>query len=96
MTKRITTEQLEAIRKRAEAAKGRGIGTREDLEFRAHAREDISALLAEVERLRNLIASNVSCSVCVNQIDDGWEYDEDYGELVCGECFDNRYGGDTE
>ncbi|MCG7345364.1 hypothetical protein MHZ92_14590 [Sporosarcina sp. ACRSL] len=79
MTERLTTEQLEAIRKRAEAATvgeweyfnprlyshsivksgdidGRSIAkeiSREaDGEFIAHAREDIPALLAEVERLQ--------------------------------------------
>ncbi len=84
MTKRLTTEQLEAIRKRTEAATagpwnfrgqgntliGRGarfgyvlravkvdvdaeidIGL-EDADFIAKSREDIPALLAEVERLR--------------------------------------------
>lgn len=89
MTKRLTTEvltqeQLEAIRKRAEAAfngpwhleeRWSGLtsvvgrypfeidGTfgvadclrNQDAEFIAHAREDIPALLAEVERLQDVI-----------------------------------------
>lgn len=81
MSKRMTAEQLEAIRKRAEKAfngpwhledrwsgltsvVGRypfgdndafSVGDclrKQDAEFIAHSREDIPALLAEVERLR--------------------------------------------
>lgn len=80
MTERLTTEQLEAIRKRAEAATSgpwrynaqygylapvtpqRQIATIAneitrgyDAEFITEAREDIPALLAEVERLRGVI-----------------------------------------
>ena len=67
-----------------------------DQEFIAHAREDIPKLLAEIERLRKIIEWNVSCVVCVNQLGEGWKYDDIYGELICGECFDNRYGGDVD
>lgn len=95
MTKRMTTEQLEAIRKRAEAATGEewtdfdehsggnvvyeydrltegndsiiaDCETAADAEFIANAREDIPALLAEVERLRVALIE-------IADIDD-WDY----------------------
>lgn len=56
MTKRLTTEQLEAIRKRAEAAIGRRSiqAVYPTKAFNVLA-EDIPALLAEVERLQGIV-----------------------------------------
>ena len=53
---RMTTQEIEAIRKRAEAATGGPWNVIEfnegNTEFIVHSREDIPALLAEVARLR--------------------------------------------
>lgn len=68
----------------------------DDADFIANAREDIPKLLAEIERLDNIVAWNVSCVVCVNQLGERWKYDDNYGELICEECYENRYGGDNE
>lgn len=88
MSKRLTTEALEAIRKRAEAAttgpwytahtfdgqwiiKENGdiisgtVSRDDDATFIIHSREDIPALLSEVERLRSYISRiPVNCVFC--------------------------------
>ena len=59
-TERLTQEQLEAIRKRADD-NGKWVKLdymryhEESPEFKKHAREDVKALLAEVERLKGII-----------------------------------------
>lgn len=97
MNKRLTNEQIEAIRKRAEAATEgpwrigkqspnglNNIGTmgglltaqtlnEADAEFIAHAREDVPALLAEIDRLNGLLRELI-CAV--------YEYEPDGTALM--------------
>lgn len=120
MTKRMTTDQLEAIRMRAEKATegnwnytavgggGRNstvasfgkeltmigeIKSISDAEFIAHSREDIPALLAEIERLSGIISWNMSCAECSNQLAEDWRIFR--GSIICAECAE-ELGGDTE
>jgi hypothetical protein len=87
----VTKEQLEAIRKRAEAATAakisewyvddeysnvvvrdawdceliaQGIPKLEDAEFIAHARKDVPALLAEIDRLRGNLRTIEVLTTC--------------------------------
>lgn len=63
-----------------------------DADFIAHAREDIPALLAEVERLRNGIATAIKETSC----DDTWDY---LNRVLDGKeplNLSYRIGGDSE
>ena len=55
----MTPEELDAIRERCEKASSGGheyySTTQDDLQFMAHAREDIPKLLAEIERLKKAL-----------------------------------------
>ncbi|MEK5323319.1 hypothetical protein [Aeribacillus sp. FSL M8-0254] len=65
---------------------------KEDAYFVAHAREDIPRLVAEVERLRDVI-SRCECAFCSDELGDDWRLVS--GLVVCEEC-EGIYGGDNE
>lgn len=114
MNKRMTQEQLEAIRKRAEAATAgpweldgddggiwnnggfNFLGTArnfydDDANFIAHSREDIPALLAEVERYRKIERRLNEEVIRRAYITSDKQLFEDVGKVT-----EILHGGDTE
>lgn len=79
----MINETIEGLRKEIE---------RSDGDLWTFDVEDVSKVLAEIERLRHAISWGVSCSGCSNQLAEEWDIIG--GSFVCQDCID--YGGDSE